>query len=92
MTKEEKPFEDLEEEAENYADNQIPTDYPEYFCRQDIKDGFIDGAKWIMEQGETIEDEVYACQDAEMTPLIEVCPKTFKVGDKVIIQIRKKKQ
>ncbi len=52
--------------------------------------GFKAGAAWMAGQGETIEDVVYACQDADMTPLVEVCPKTFKLGDKVIVQIRKK--
>lgn len=42
---EEKPSEDFEEVARLYADNQIPTDYPDYFCRQDIKDAFIAGAE-----------------------------------------------
>lgn len=51
-------FTSLEEVAENYADGQIPTDYPEYFCRQDIKDAFIAGAKWMESQMPMPEDTV----------------------------------
>lgn len=44
------PKNKLEEVARLYADNQIPADYPDYFCRQDLQAAFIAGAKWHEQQ------------------------------------------
>lgn len=92
-----KDCQDLEAAAEKYADKhgfRVPYDGSNnYYDDVDVKaskEGFKAGAEWMAGQGETIEDEVGACQDAEMTPLVEVGPKTFKAGDKVIVQIRKR--
>lgn len=85
-----KRFTDIDEASYQYiydVSNDWAQEKPTW---EQVQDSFKTGAKWMAEQGETIEDEVGICQDAEMTPLIEVGPKTFKVGDKVIVQIRKR--
>lgn len=83
-------FADIDDASYQYAYDMSNDWAQEKPTWKQVQDSFKAGAKWMANQGETIEDEVGICQDAEMTPLIEVCPKTFKAGDKVIVQIRKK--
>lgn len=83
---EEKPSEDLEEVVRLYADNQIPTDYPDYFCRQDVKDAFIAGAEWQKEQMPIPEDTVLFQKGVEEGRRLEKDDLTLTWEDMVLLR------
>ena len=89
---------DLDEAAEEIASDIAPT-HPDIGwdeCFEKIKDGIKAGAKWMAGQGysqeEIVEDksiEVGYGVFPGISPIINL-PASFKPGDKVILQIRKK--
>ena len=81
----------LDGAAEEAINKAYPGDAYYYVgrpARRLFKEGFKAGAKWMAEQGETIETEVYESYTGK--PSIEEIPESFSIGDKVIVQIRKK--
>lgn len=57
----------------------------------DIKDFFIAGAQWMASQGVTVDGLVVCDKDTHYyKDIVMEIPDTLNVGDKVIIQIRKK--
>lgn len=80
----------LEEAAEKYAFEQCPS---QGVSNMECEIAFIAGAKWMAEQGKSIETSIAAdvdglyldSSDKQMMPLLD----GLKEGDKVIVQIRK---
>lgn len=65
--------------------------YDQGTCDGIAQDCFKAGAKWMAGQGET--HEHYVVREVaghDVGPAIVFYPKTFEIGDKVIVQIRKK--
>ena len=59
--------------------------------REIAEKSFIAGYKLAMEQGETKEEVVFEANPGNTScPMVLSSVDTFKVGDKVIVQIRKK--
>lgn len=92
------PADNLDEAAQKVEDYYDVGDEHGYlYChRGDIKDAFKSGAEWMAKQGYTQEEIV---EDKSLgfgygtlygiTPIINL-PDSFKPGDKVIVQVRKK--
>ena len=56
-------------------------------------DGFKDGAEWMAGQGEVQEHFVIGhTEESQGHPAIVCYPESFGIGDKVIVQIRKKEE
>ena len=79
----------------------IPTEYPPFmdgegcehpmFDLTAIEDAFKAGAEWDRSQGETNDEVVFEANPGNTScPMVLSSVDTFKVGDKVIVQIRKK--
>lgn len=65
--------------------------YPFVFNAKDIFDAFKAGAEWMTRQGEIQEHFVIEHTEASHGHPVIVCyPESFGIGDKVIVQIRKK--
>ena len=88
----------LDGAAEEAINKAYPGDAYYYVgrpARRLFKEGFKAGAKWMAEQGETLEVEVRSdCGGYPYIPAIELYDydkdaPTAKAGDKVIVQIRK---
>ena len=86
----------LDKAAEEYA-----PDLPSYISgsisiapesRQDLRDAFKAGAKWMAEQGETIETSIQSLDIVGKAKILLTLNGEYNFGDKVIIQIRKKEQ
>jgi len=90
--KEQKSVEGLDEAAKEYA--ILPMDVGEGKVCIDRKAqaAFKAGAEWAFGQGETKEQEVFEADPKGVlsVPMILSSVDTFNVGDKVIVQIRKK--
>jgi hypothetical protein len=55
-----------------------------------IYGAFIDGAKWMAEQGVSYQDIISADKTIPVLPMKDVSDMGLDYGDKVIVQIRKK--
>ena len=98
---EEKPSEDLEEAAEEYADKhgfRVPYDGSNnYYDDVDVKaskEGFLAGAEWMAKQGVTFTAAVDHYEDFYLDSCDQEAEAIKKLGLKVmdwaIVQIRKK--
>lgn len=94
---------DLEEAAERIVVSLVPTfgqkyedgsyvkGIRDYFSRDELIGLVKAGAEWLREQGETYTTHVEdASNDEERFPAIFVPVDSFKPGNKVVVQIRKK--
>lgn len=86
----------LDEAAERYAPvlkTYSPTRGIDVDCNLQIRAGFKAGAEWMAEQGNSIECDI-EWYDGPFLGITEEqmldATKDFKVGDKVIVQIREK--
>lgn len=90
----------LDEAADMYAPDlpsyNIGTGYLPPQSREDLRIAFKDGAEWMAERGVSMEYEVEdKCLELGygslpgLDPIINL-PDSFKPGDKVVVQIRKK--
>ena len=78
----------IDEAAEEYVRNYIPFDQCD---SRDVIRIFKAGAEWMAGQGET--HEHYVIREVaghDVGPAIVSYPETFEIGEKVVVQIRKK--
>ena len=81
---------DLDEAAKKWKEEHFRREY--YQIPKDaMSSSFKAGAEWMAGQGETHEHYVIQeIADHDIGPAIVCYPETFEIGDKVIVQIRKK--
>lgn len=83
----------MDEAAEKYGEeNQVEywsDAYNLHTSKGDLIDAFKAGAKWMAEQGYTVEEMVWIYNGDKYISRRNL-PENFEVGDEVIVQIRKK--
>ena len=81
----------LDEAAEEYTKGvHNPDNFVESLIKSYEFDAFKAGAKWMAEQGVSVDGEVSPLGIAPNSSLKRAINENFELGDKVIVQIRKK--
>ena len=86
----------MEKEVDKYIESKelvLMAYPPEYIedVKKDMEFAFRAGAKWMAEQGETVEGEIMcAVAHPHENKVVARVNGNYKFGDKVIVQIRKK--